>query len=58
MTEYRVYTVGADGHFINCRGFVCDNDEDALVWARRMIDGAALEVWSGERQVGCLEPDR
>jgi hypothetical protein len=58
MTEYRVYTVGADGHFVNFRGFVCDHDEDALVWARQWMDGAAVEVWSGERFVTRLEPDK
>jgi hypothetical protein len=56
MTEYRVYTVGTDGHFVNFRGFVCANDEDALVWARQGMDGAAVEVWSGDRFVTRLEP--
>jgi hypothetical protein len=58
MAEYRIYTVGADGHFVNFRGFVCDHDEDALVWARQWMDGAAVEVWSGERFVTRLEPDK
>lgn len=55
MAEYRVYTVGSDGHFIRSRGFVCDKDEDALVWARQWVDGAAVEVWNGERFVARLE---
>ena len=58
MAEYRVYTVGTDGHFVNFRGFVCNNDEDALVWAKQGMDGAAVEVWSGERFVTRLEPDK
>jgi hypothetical protein len=33
MTEYRVYTVGIDGHLVDFRGFVAENDENALVWA-------------------------
>ncbi len=56
MAEYRVYTVGNDGHFVNSRGFVGDNDEDALVWAKQWVDGAAVEVWNGERFVARLEP--
>ena len=57
MADYRVYTVGTDGHFVNFRGFVCGNDEDALVWARQWVDGAAVEIWSGERFVARLESD-
>jgi hypothetical protein len=56
MAEYRVYTVGTDGHFVKFRGFVCDSDESALVWARQWMDGAAVEVWSGERFIARLEP--
>jgi hypothetical protein len=58
MAEYRVYTVGTDGHFVNFRGFVRDNDDEALVWAKQWMDGAAVEVWSGERFVTRLEPDK
>jgi hypothetical protein len=57
MAEYRVYTVGTDGHFVNFRGFVCGNDEDALVWARQWVDGASVEVWSRDRFVARLESD-
>jgi hypothetical protein len=56
MAEYRVYSVGTDGHFVNSRGFVCENDEDAIVWAKHWMDGAAVELWSGERFVARLEP--
>jgi hypothetical protein len=46
MTEYRLYTVGDDGHFTGSRTFVCENDADAIVWAKQMIDGSPVELWS------------
>jgi hypothetical protein len=39
-------------------GFVCDSDEDALVWAKQWMDGAAVEIRSRERFVRRLEPDK
>jgi hypothetical protein len=51
MAEYRAYLVGGDGHFINCRAFICDNDADATVWAKQLIDGCDVELWNGSRLV-------
>ena len=55
MTEYRVFTVGDDGHFTASRAFTCAGDADAIVWAKQLIDGHDLELWSGERFVVKLE---
>jgi hypothetical protein len=51
MADYRAYLVGADGHFVSYRAFVCDNDSDATVWAKQLVDGDEVELWSGERFV-------
>jgi hypothetical protein len=51
MIEYRAYTVGDDGHFVGCRAFTSSNDADATVWAKQLIDGHDIELWSGERLV-------
>jgi hypothetical protein len=51
MTDYRAYTVGPDGHFIPSRTFICGNDADAIVWAKQLVDGHDVELWSGERMV-------
>jgi hypothetical protein len=56
MTEYRACTIGEDGHFVASRVFRCDNDTDAIVWAKQLIDKRALELWSGERLVLRLAP--
>jgi hypothetical protein len=56
MTDYRAYTVGDDGHIVASRGFRCDNDRDAIEWAKQLMDARALELWSGERLVHRLNP--
>ena len=55
MADYRAYTVGLDGHFINFQAFCCDDDPGAIEWARQFVDGHAVELWSGERFIARLE---
>jgi hypothetical protein len=55
MIEYRAYTVNDDGHFTASRAFMCDNDADAIVWAKHLVDGHDMELWSGERLVTRLD---
>ena len=55
MNEYRAYTVGYDGHFTASRAFKCANDDDAIVWARQLVDGHDVELWSGDRFVVKLD---
>lgn len=51
MTEYRIYTVGLDGHFIGFEALLCADDAEAIDRARRLVDGCDLELWSGDRLV-------
>jgi hypothetical protein len=51
MPEYRAYTVGPDGHIIGVEAMVCANDEEAIEWARRLVEGHGVELWSGSRLV-------
>ena len=51
MTRYQAYFVGSDGHFAHCRAFKCDTDEHAIEWAKQLIDGRLIELWSGARVV-------
>ena len=37
MTEYRLYTVESDGHFIGSRTFTADSDDDAVVWGKNIL---------------------
>ena len=50
VAEYRAYVVGDDGHFIS-RAFACDSDADATTWAKQLVDGHNIELWSGARLV-------
>ena len=36
MADYRFYAVGSDGHFESSRDFICDTDENAVVWAKQL----------------------
>lgn len=58
MTEYRLYTVGADGHFIGYEPLVCRDDGEAVVKAKRLVNGHAIEVWSGARFVIGLKAEQ
>jgi hypothetical protein len=49
MNEYRAYIVGADGHFTASREITCAGHDEAVVWARQLVDGRDVELWSGHR---------
>ena len=55
MADYRVHTIGDDGHFISARAFSCDNDPDAIEWAKQLVDGHDIELWSAARLIIRLE---
>ena len=55
MAEYRAYTVGDDGHFVDYRPIACCDDAEAIAQAKRLIDGHDVELWSGPRFVIKLE---
>jgi hypothetical protein len=54
MVEYRIYTVGDDGHFTGFEPLVCENDARAIEKAKQFLDGHDLQIWSGPRYVGSL----
>jgi len=56
MANYRIVTIDKAGKLSRHRGFVCDNDGDAIEWAKQSVDDAAVELWSGPRFVTRLEP--
>jgi len=55
VNEYRAYTLGDDDHIIGSRVFTCDGDRDAIVWAKQLVDGHDIELWSGDRFIIKLE---
>ena len=52
--EYRVYSMGDDGHIIRASQFIAATDEIAFEEARQFVDGCDVEVWNGCRFVGRL----
>jgi hypothetical protein len=56
MANYRVVTIDKSGKLGRHRGFICDNDGDAIVWAKQLLDDDTVELWSGPRLVTRLEP--
>jgi hypothetical protein len=51
VSKYRAYVMGADGFIAHLRAFICGNDADATVWAKQLVDGHDVELWSGDRLV-------
>jgi hypothetical protein len=59
MPEYRVYTIGPDGHISKADPMTCDNDEEAISQARVIVaEHHPIEIWSGDRFVIRLDPAR
>jgi hypothetical protein len=56
VTEYRAYTVGSDGHFVDFKSLICVDDAEAIEKAMLLVDGADIELWSGNRFITRLLP--
>jgi hypothetical protein len=55
VTEYRVYFIGGEGHFVKFQGLSCVDDAEAIEQSRRLIDNQDIELWSGERFIVRLQ---
>jgi hypothetical protein len=44
MPAYRAYKVGIDGHFIGSDPLVCEDDNEAIVAAKGLVDGHDVEL--------------
>jgi hypothetical protein len=51
MQDYRVYFVGREKYFIGYRGFVCQDDGEAIEKAKEIFEGPTIELWCGPRLV-------
>jgi hypothetical protein len=51
MTDYRVYVIGSDGHFVRAIHLDCPDDSAAIEWAKQYIDGDDIELWQRDRQI-------
>ena len=51
MRHYRIYRVGADGHFASADNIECADDEAAIQRAQQAVDGQDIELWEQGRFV-------
>ena len=58
MTEYRAYVIGSDGHIVSATGLVCEDDEAAIEEVETFLQDWTIEIWSGDRFVIRLYPER
>jgi hypothetical protein len=57
MQEYRIYTLGKDGKIWSPPQIIeCKDDDNAIAQAKKLLDGAAVEVWQTARRVIHLKP--
>ena len=57
MPEYRLYQLDKSGHIGGPpQEWELDDDQQALAKAKQLVDGKALEVWSGARRIARIEP--
>lgn len=55
MTGYHLYFRNEDDRLGGVVARVCDSDEQALEWARSLLEEhAAVEVWRGEQCVATV----
>jgi hypothetical protein len=57
MIEYRTFFVGDGGHFRGFEPIICADDAEASAKAKRLVDDADVELWSGSRLVIQLEAE-
>ncbi|MBA2401115.1 MAG: hypothetical protein H0V72_20930 [Bradyrhizobium sp.] len=58
MSEYRVFSIGFDGRIFKAEPMVCESDEEAIARARTLGAEYTIEIWSGNRFVIRLDPER
>lgn len=55
MTDYRVYTLGREGNFVDSRLIEAESDEEAMIVAAKFVEKNDLEVWIEKRRVGTIQ---
>jgi hypothetical protein len=55
MTDYRVYVIGRDGHFVKAIQLDCANDEAAIESAKQFVNGHGVELWQLDRIVVTID---
>jgi len=51
MSEYRIYVIGSDGHFIEAIQLDCSDDKAAIESAKQFVNGHDIELWQRDRKI-------
>jgi hypothetical protein len=54
MAEYRLYSLGRDGHINQGSDIAAEDDEEAIALARLGLERADVEIWRGTRKVALI----
>ena len=49
--DYRAYIMGPDGHIENRVELQCDDDDEAVRFAKQFVDGHDVELWQLDRHI-------
>ena len=57
MPNYRAYPVSKDNHVaaVASVAITCENEQDGLQKAQRLVDGYDIELWDGPRFIARLK---
>ena len=55
MTDYRVYVIGSDGHFVRAILLDCPDDKAAIESAEQFVNGHDIELWQRDRIIARFE---
>jgi hypothetical protein len=58
MSDYRLYVVGSDDHFLRSIHFNCADDSAAIESAKQFIDGHEMELWQRDRLIARFDTRR
>jgi hypothetical protein len=55
MSEYRIYVIGSDDHFIEAIQLDCSDDKAAIESAKQFVNGHDIELWQRARKIANFE---
>jgi hypothetical protein len=58
MTDYRLYFIGRDGHFLRAVYLDCPDDGTAIETAKQHIDHNDSELWQRDRLIAKFERNK
>ena len=58
MADYCAYIMGPDGHVQNCVELRCDDDVEAIMLAKQVVDGHDVELWQLDRYIETFTSER